>query len=152
MKTKFFHASPKRFRVGDILDGQHSRGVEYSNEERRGYIYLTTAPEAHYSILECAWEENWNVYEVLPIGEVKFSWGWDEIIVREAMVLRFVGSTRGICRKRLSSGISKKTGEYKIKFKGSMVDPRKQRFPAPIKVRGTRRGLWREEREKRGKD
>ena len=88
-KRRFYHASPKRFKPGDILYGDKCRdGVPV--------VFMTTEPNPHYTIRDRALKENWRVYEVVPIGKVKIHTFWEEACVTMAEVSRCVGNARGI--------------------------------------------------------
>ena len=93
-RNRFYHASPKRFRKGQIIG------------TTTGNLFMTNAPAPHYSIAPEAVNENWTVYEVVPIG--KLGWGrtFDEWIADAAEVVRKVGTARGLSRngKRESKG------------------------------------------------
>src|SRR5690606_4805309 len=65
-KVKYYHASPRRFRNGDILTGGHDGGFGYAHDN----VCITTSPAPHVTVYEKAFMEDWHVYEVEPLGEV----------------------------------------------------------------------------------
>ena len=98
MPTRFYHASPRRFRHGDILTGGHGYGVAHRN------VCMTSAPQPHGTILEKALAGDWHVYEVEPLCEVRFNEYNSEFQSCAARVLRKVGNARGLAAKKGSAG------------------------------------------------
>ena len=83
MKKKYFHASPKRMRLGTILCAN-------------GKVFLTESAIPHYTVFEQAYLDGWHVYEVEPLHNVQLGTMWDEWITRSAKIVRYVGNARGI--------------------------------------------------------
>lgn len=96
-KEKYYHCSPDRHTTGTILYGtaKPDRG-EYWN--KYPWMYITTSPVPHYSIIETATEENWYVYEVKPMGKV-YEGNWDDLIVSAIEIVKKVGHARGLANK-----------------------------------------------------
>lgn len=100
MRTRFYHASPRRFRHGDVLTGGHPGGYGVAHRN----VCMTGAPQPHGTILEKALSGDWHVYEVEPLDEVRFNDYNGEFQSRSARVLRKVGSARGLAAKRGPEG------------------------------------------------
>lgn len=98
MKKKYYHASKKLFKPGDVLTIGNDTNFRSS---RQGFIYLTEKPEAHYTVAPKAFAENWYVYEVRPEfpKSVKYSSCWEEWITdKPCIVVKRLGSARGISK------------------------------------------------------
>lgn len=125
MKIRYYHCSPYRLKIGTILQ----TGVKQANyrTSQPGYIYLTTDPVPHYTIIDKANKESWFVYEVEPIGQLEFWGAYEELVVKQAEITRFVGNAKGIIKnykkhhrkgygskvvRRHVSGKAKGTGKY----------------------------------------
>lgn len=119
MKTRYFHASPRRHKVGTILTPQKER---FLLKNRTHVVFLTTSEVPHYTIFEDALKENWFVYEVEIIGKHWYEPVWDEVTCEQAQIVRFVGNAKGISRRAHKKFRVKPEG----KQKGSIV--RKNRF------------------------
>jgi len=90
---KFYHASPKRFRVGDLVEPRSTDGGTAA-------VYLTTEPLPHYTIADAAREEGWEVYVVAPIGKV-LAGNYSDIITHyPCVIVGRVGNARGLLRNR----------------------------------------------------
>ena len=83
---KFYHSSPTRYKKGDLIAGQP-------------VAFMTTSEIPHYTIFEEAFEGNWYVYQVKPLGKVTVGKCWDELICPMIEVVRRVGNARGLCNK-----------------------------------------------------
>ena len=90
--VQWYHASAKRFHVGDMLTNVVCNGYAGS------YVYLTSSPIPHYTIVDKAIEWNHFVYEVEPLGKLRYGKNYDEAMCLQARVVRCVGSARGILR------------------------------------------------------
>ena len=90
-KTKFYHVSPYRIKVGEII----------TNPE--GLVYFTTSPVPHYTIAPeiLTSRKQWHVYEVEPIGLIEMG-EWEDLRAPRAQVVRYVGNARGILEKFLA--------------------------------------------------
>jgi hypothetical protein len=112
---KFYHASPKRFRYGDILVGGLSGGSGYGHLN----VCLTTTPVPHPTIQSHipGWkghywgggespylekpviDRDWFVYEVEPIGPVHYVAGNDEYQAKRAKVLKNLGKAKSFLQR-----------------------------------------------------
>lgn len=62
-------------------------------------LYLTEAPEPHYTVCHKACKEGWFIYEVVAQGQVNTSSCWDEYWTEfPCEIVRVVGNARGIAR------------------------------------------------------
>jgi len=82
----FYHASPERFRHGDVLRGNMSGG--YGSEHEN--VCMTTTPKPHGTI-QSAIQDDWFVYEVEPVGPVWFVEVNNEYQAKQAVVKSMVG-------------------------------------------------------------
>jgi len=89
----FYHASPKRFRHGDVLRGNMSGG--YGSEHEN--VCMTTTPKPHGTI-QSAIQDDWFVYEVEPVGPVWFVETNDEYQAKQAVVKSLVGKAGAMNR------------------------------------------------------
>jgi len=89
---RYYHASPKRFRNGDVLEGNHPGGYGYCHDK----VCLTDSPSPHYTISDKAIRENWFVYEVEPLEKVGYAGGNDEFQTGSAKVLKMIGRAKPI--------------------------------------------------------
>ncbi len=119
-KTRFYHASPKRFKQGDILTGGHEGGANTTHTN----VCMTTSPIPHATITGYipGWPgyrghfddrysldaSEWYVYEVEPLYEPRYSHGYHEYQTRAAKVLRLVNKAAPILQKqsKLSKDVS----------------------------------------------
>lgn len=85
---KYYHASPHRFKPGDLI-GSHDT-----------LVFMTGAQMPHYTIHREATRENWFVYRVRPLYKVNQGHCWDEAWTVMAEIVRCVGTARGIDRNR----------------------------------------------------
>ena len=65
----FYHASPRRFAVGDVLEPQPRARRNFACSEAR--VYLTDAPAPHPCLAVVAKRDGWFIYRVAPIGRVR---------------------------------------------------------------------------------
>lgn len=84
----FFHASPHRFTVGDVLEPQPPAKRNFACSS--GFVYLTDSPAPHYCLEVIAKEDGWLVYRVLPLGQVRPGLV-DDLICERARVLECLG-------------------------------------------------------------
>ncbi len=84
----FFHASPHRFAVGDMLEPQPPSKRNFACSA--GFVYLTDSPAPHYCLDVIAKEDGWLVYRVLPIGQVRPGLV-DDLLCGHARVLECLG-------------------------------------------------------------
>jgi hypothetical protein len=99
MRDKWYHASPKRLRVGTVLTGVF---VPSGPWEAKGKVFITAGETPHYTIIDRAVTENWHIYQVMPL-EKKIFWGShvDEAMCLSAQIVRYVGTARGIISQRI---------------------------------------------------
>ena len=117
--VKFYHASPRRFRHGDVLTGGHSGGAEYCHDN----VCMTTSPDPHITIRSNIpgwpgyrghWDnrypidmkQTWYIYEVEPLYGPVYVSGNDEYQTRAAKVLRLVGTAAALLNKRDSDWLA----------------------------------------------
>lgn len=109
MAQKYYHASPKRFKIGTVLTNclDLKRNFECSEQ----YLYITTSPHPHHTI----WKhfKKLNIYEVLPIGKIQRGM-WDDLIVPSIKIIKYIGvasdnDTEGLGRKDSAVLKNKKT-------------------------------------------
>lgn len=93
--TKFYHASPRRFRHGDLLVGGQLGGYGYAHVN----ICMTNSPAPHGTIADKAIAENWLVYEVQPNGHVGHNEYNGEFQSKTATVLRCIGRAAALAAK-----------------------------------------------------
>lgn len=99
----FYHASPHRFDVGDVLVPQPPAKRNFSCSG--GFVYLTDAPAPHLCIDVIAKEDGWFVYRVEPLSEVHPGIAQD-LVCANARVIECLGlasSFRGDSRVTMSS-------------------------------------------------
>jgi hypothetical protein len=84
----FFHASPHRFAIGDVLEPQPPSRRNFACSA--GFVYLTDGPAPHYCLDVIAKEDGWLVYRVEPIGQVRPGLV-DDLICERARVLECLG-------------------------------------------------------------
>jgi len=84
----FFHASPHRFNVGDMLEPQPLSKRNFACSA--GFVYLTDSPAPHYCLDVIAKEDGWLVYRVEPLGQVRPGLA-DDLICERARVLECLG-------------------------------------------------------------
>jgi hypothetical protein len=126
-KKKYYHASPVIFSPGDFLlhtiqDRNYNASTWYGDA-----IFMTWTPVPHYTILEKALAENWEVYEVEPLKKV-YKGTWDDFYTQgQVRVIKRVGSCRGISKNGvLSSSVSwsykNQSGKLKVWKKKSEAE------------------------------
>ena len=99
-KIKYFHASPKRFKIGTVLHGGE------------WFVFMTHGEALHYTIAEDARKNGWHIYEVKPQGKLHYGKCWDEAIADYAVVVRYVGTARGVAKGKVSKAILLKDLNY----------------------------------------
>lgn len=125
---RFYHASPRRFRHGDILTGGHSGGWGSAHSN----VCMTTSPDPHVTIrasipgwsnshtqeyidaygddesrpgrLQSQASTDWYVYEVEPMHSVRYVKGNNEYQTRAARVIRNLGKASALLKKRHPDG------------------------------------------------
>ena len=113
---KFYHASPRRFRHGDILTGNKPGGIGYGHQN----VCLTTSPIPHATIASLIpdWsghyynpdsipmtghtqpvvDKDWFVYEVEPLAKVGYVEGNSEYQTRAARVVKNLGKASALLK------------------------------------------------------
>ena len=89
-RRRYYHASPRRLRVGQVLLPCRADGSRY--------VYLTNAPAPHYTIAEQARTEGWHIYEVRPLARTSYGSDYGEWGTSSAEIVRYVGNAAGIGR------------------------------------------------------
>lgn len=102
----FFHASPHRFAVGDMLEPQPPSKRNFACSS--GFVYLTDAPAPHYCLDVIAKEDGWLVYRVEPLGSVRSGLA-DDLICERARVLECLGPASTF---RSNSGVRMASSYY----------------------------------------
>lgn len=101
---KFYHASPDRLKIGTVLFPSTHQ-----------FVYLTNSPVPHATIFRDAIEQNWHIYEVMPMGDLWPGWCHD-LICHQAEIIRYIGKAKGIAsshRKHFrAKGIRSNKGSY----------------------------------------
>jgi hypothetical protein len=125
----FFHASPHRFAVGDVLEPQPPSKRNFACSA--GFVYLTDDPAPHYCLDVIAKEDGWLVYRVLPIGQVRPGLA-DDLICERARVLECLGSASTF---RGNSGVRMASSYYKRRTE-IMREPGQRRMKLAEKALG----------------
>lgn len=97
---RYFHASPRRLRIGTVLSGQFARRLD---DYRRPAVFMTNDSKIHYTVYELAMLGEggvWHIYEVIPLGKIKFASEWYEFSAPQARVVKYIGTARGISKFR----------------------------------------------------
>lgn len=115
-KPTLYHASPVRFRHGDLIVGGRGGGSGYAHPN----VCMTTSPLAHATINNNipGWrghhvnpdpnslyskppvvDRDWFVYEVEPIGPLHYVEGNEEYQARSAKVIRNLGKASAFLQK-----------------------------------------------------
>lgn len=123
-KTKLYHASPKRFKVGKTLMpgadlGKKSDSFGWGTHG----VFMTNSPVPHFTIMNISYADGWNVYEVKPEGKVRLGM-WDDVFAPRADVVKHVGNARGIL-----NGHFKNKDQLKMMMWLSNFYRKEKRFP-----------------------
>jgi hypothetical protein len=105
--------------VGDILRPACYLSNQKPNFDHCGeWVFLTTSPYPHYTIAEQAVKDGWIVYKVRPLSKL-YQGMWDDLITKEAEVVRIVGNVRGIAKNKKpdAEGIYQRPRSSKVDFK-----------------------------------
>lgn len=128
-RPTLYHASPVRFRHGDLIVGGRKGGSGYAHVN----VCMTTSPLPHQTIISNipGWkghasssdgssvpgrdptpvtDRDWYVYEVEPIGPVSYEPSNAEYQARTAMVIRNLGKAKTFLR-RVERAIDEPTAE-----------------------------------------
>jgi hypothetical protein len=130
--VKFYHASSHRLQHGTFLTP--GEGTWFKQLGHYG-VFLTTSPVPHYTLTERIEESKkpWHVYEVEPLGKVRYGAVWDDIIAEQARAIRYVGNAKGIFLNR-QKRFTKKDNEKDDS--GSAVRPNIKPHGIKIRMRG----------------
>lgn len=111
LPIKFYHASPKRLRHGDILvpgDNHSEVSLTTSPVPHATIAFERILPEPRFrqSMIEQGrwkkeWDGKWYVYEVKPLKSVRYMGEEREARTEKAQIIKFVGDARGILRNQL---------------------------------------------------
>lgn len=104
----WFHSSPHRFKVGDIIQGRIGDIAGANQSNPKPAVYLTNSSVPHHTIeghIQRGHEngDTWHVYEVEPLDKVAYGADYGEANAPTARVTRYVGNAFGIldqARKR----------------------------------------------------
>jgi hypothetical protein len=101
---RFYHISPAAFEAGTVLLPPKVRGVEARFYDCQGeWVYLHLSPRPHGTIFPYAYfREDWQVYEVHPLGRMEVCGVYEDIRASAAVVLRHVGTSRGVVNEGLT--------------------------------------------------
>lgn len=90
-KVRWYHCTPRRLPVGTILNGHFCKHSWVGD----GFVFLNSYATPHYTKREAAINESWHIYEVAPLGPLRFGDQWDEAVCRTAEIIRYVGNAGG---------------------------------------------------------
>lgn len=91
-----YHASPRRFRRGDVLEGGREGGAGYAHEA----VCMSDTPAPHGTVSTRAIAENWYVYRVRPHRcRAAYVEGNGEYQADRAEVLELVGRADALSRR-----------------------------------------------------
>ncbi len=112
IRRHYFHASPKRFKVGDILDPSYAKNADFFDDKQA--IFGSNDAYPHYTISEFAGEESWHIYEITPLekGTLPKAGGlWDEYQFKTPVVVKkYIGTAAGILNNRKKNWTDKSNG------------------------------------------
>ena len=118
-KKKYYHASPVIFSPGDFL--LHTIQTKNFNASTwyRDAIFMTWTPVPHFTILEKALAENWEVYQVEPLKKVHLGTWDDYYTCGPVKVIKRIGSCRGVSQNGILSsavgwGYRNQSGKPKV--------------------------------------
>lgn len=128
-QKRFYHATPSRLKVGDMLDPRqavcHDKNYEWCGD----FIYMTSEPAPHYTVVSRSIRENWDIYEIKPTGKVFFGTTWDEYLTKQPVeVIHRIGSARGLAGGGSKPHDQETKGFYLDKIKelnNILKDPKK---------------------------
>jgi hypothetical protein len=130
---KYYHASPKRFKIGQILSGNSSALNGQNYVGCPSTIYLTTSPHPHYTIFNKA-KNGWHVYEIDLLCKLERGHGigvWDELSCQQVEIKHYVGKVGkngGLAKYRSFVAQDKKNGQYHEKLVLASNEINKPRF------------------------
>jgi len=136
MKIRYYHSSPARLKIGTVLtpqEGKDNFSMKGSKHSPMWGVFLTTHPVPHYTVLFEALEKGWHVYEVMPKGKLVYGSCWNELVCESAVVLKCVGSARGIYHTHQGTYLN----NPKRLRKGEVVGSRVIRRQVSGKAKGT---------------
>ena len=90
---RFYHASPRRFQVGQTLTA--SCQVKKNYEWCEQGIFVTDKPAAHHTIYYDIQNKGWHLYEVEPLCRMKRGYYTAEWIASQVVIKNYVGVIGG---------------------------------------------------------
>ena len=90
---RFYHASPRRFQVGQTLTA--SCQVKKNYEWCEQGIFVTDKPAAHHTIYYDIQNKGWHLYEVEPLCRMKRGFYTAEWIANQVVIKNYVGVIGG---------------------------------------------------------
>jgi len=102
---KYYHVSTRRLRVGTKLlkpSELRAQGMsttfDFKYDKDRDHVYIHAHVVPHYTMQEIGKERlrKAHVYEVMPLSDVTYSDGWDELLCESAVITKYVGNAWGI--------------------------------------------------------
>jgi len=97
-KVRWLHASPRKLPKGTILTPGHKPSGNWSE---KNMVFLSSSPQPHHTIVSTILEDEkttWHIYEVEPLGKI-FMGEWQDGAVDKAMVVRYIGTARGLLNR-----------------------------------------------------
>ena len=124
-RLKYYHASPKRLKVGTILQAPSERrsrssALSFADINDMEVIYMTQSPIPHFTILDTSVKYNWNVYEVEPLDKVEFG-HWDDATTKQAVVVKLIGSARSLVRNYKRNNQNKLQNKHEDQTKDEVL-------------------------------
>lgn len=121
---RFFHASPRRFKIGQTLTA--SQQVKKNYEWCEQGIFVTDKPAAHHTIYHDIVNKGWHLYEVEPLCRMKRGYYVAEWIANQVVIKNYVGVIGG----RLGVFVAGRSLQNQRPFL-SLNKPRYQAFVIP---------------------
>lgn len=88
---KLYHASPHKFKIGDMIEPRSASAFLQSEEAR---VYLTDGPYIHYTLEERAKDKVYWIYEVAVEDDLEIDGCWDSFFSKQpVMMVDVVGSS-----------------------------------------------------------
>jgi len=104
-KIKYYHASPHKFKPGDIVNPIRATGVKNYTHCAMA-VFLTSEPFPHYTLLPDKMGDDWDVYQVIPFKKPTHIGTWDDWVCEShCEVVKKIGPMYGLA---VPSHLSKK--------------------------------------------
>lgn len=118
---QFYHASPRRFQIGQILTA--TMPVKKNYEWCQRGIFVTDKPAAHYTIFHDIKNKGWHLYEVEPLCKMEKGRYSAEWIAREVVIKSYIGVIGGRLGGLMSDMrlVNKNTSIHKPRYKVLIV-------------------------------